>query len=108
MCEILNGQMSIFDLEEKEEIKIGFTKEQQDIIDKLKEKDWIEYSLYDNGIVVFLVKEPVNINVVPLGDVEKEYTIKDKYRSYFIKENGKTVCSFGLTRWNDPIKTIKN
>lgn len=107
MCEILNGQMSIFDLEEKEEIKIDITKEQQDIIDKLKEKDWIEYSLYDNGIVVFLVKEPVNIKVVPLGDVEKEYTIKDKYKSYFIKENGETDCSFGLTRWNDPIKNIK-
>lgn len=106
---MIDGQVSIFDLEEDEIIQTEFTKEQQDTIEKLKEKNWIEYSLYDNGMVIFIVKEQVNINVIPLDNIEKEYTIRDKYKSYFIKENGEVdCCGLGITRWNDPIKTIKN
>lgn len=106
---MIDGQVSIFDLEEDEIIQTEFTKEQQDTIDKLKEKNWIEYSLYNNGMVIFVVKEQVNINIILLEDIEKEYTIRDNYKSYFIKENGEVdCCGLGITRWNDPIKTIKN
>lgn len=106
---MIDGQVSIFDLEEDEIIQTEFTKEQQDTIEKLKEKNWIEYSLYDNGIVIFIVKEPVNIKVIPQGNVEQEYTIKDDYKSYFIKENGEIDCyGLDITRWNYSIKTIKN
>ncbi|MGG7160216.1 hypothetical protein [Clostridium baratii] len=106
---MIDGQVSIFDLEEDETIQTEFTKEQQDTIEKLKEKNWIEYSLYDNGMVIFIVKEQVNINVIPLENIEKEYTIRNNYKSYFIKANGKVdCCGLGITRWNNPIKTIKN
>lgn len=106
---MIYGQVSIFDLEDDEIIQTEFTKEQQDTIEKLKEKNWIEYSLYDNGMVIFIVKEQVNINVIPLENIEKEYTIRNNYKSYFIKENGEIdCCGLGVTRWNDPIKTIKN
>lgn len=104
---MIDGQVSIFDLEEDEIIQTEFTREQQNTIERLKKKNWIEYSLYDNGIVIFIVKEQVNINVIPQGNVEQEYTIKDDYKSYFIKENGEIDCyGLGITRWNDPIKVI--
>ncbi|BFK81297.1 hypothetical protein I3900191A7_14420 [Clostridium baratii] len=105
---MIDGQVSIFDLEEDETTQAEFTKEQQDTIEKLKEKNWIEYSLYNNGMVVFIVKEPVSIKVIPQGNVEQEYTIKDNYKSYFIKENGEIDCyGLGITRWNNPIKVIE-
>ncbi|WP_317411743.1 hypothetical protein [Clostridium baratii] len=105
---MIDGQVSIFDLEEDEIIQTEFTKEQQYTIEKLKEKNWIEYSLYDNGMVIFIVKEQVNINVIPLENIEKEYTIRDNYKSYFIKENGEVdCCGLGITRWKDPIKVIE-
>lgn len=105
---MIDGQVSIFDLEDDEMIQTEFTKEQQDTIEKLKEKNWIEYSLYDNGMVIFIVKEQVNINVIPLDNIEKEYTIRDNYKSYFIKENGEVDCfGVGITIWNDPIMVIK-
>lgn len=105
---MIDGQVSIFDLEEDEIIQIEFTKEQQDTIDKLKEKNWIEYSLYDNGMAICIVEEPVNIKIIPQGNVEQEYTIRDNYKSYFIKENGEVdCCGVGITRWNDPIKVIE-
>lgn len=105
---MIDGQVSIFDLEEDEIIQIEFTKEQQDTIDKLKEKNWIEYSLYDNGMSICIVEEPVNIKIIPQGNVEQEYTIKDNYKSYFIKENGQVDClGLGITRWSNPIMVIK-
>ncbi|OPF51530.1 hypothetical protein BH721_01445 [Clostridium baratii] len=104
---MIDGQVSIFDLEEDEIIQTEFTREQQNTIERLKKKNWIEYSLYDNGMAIVIVKEPVNINVIPQGNVEQEYTIKDDYKSYFIKENGEIDCyGLGITRWNDPIKVI--
>ena len=69
---MIDGQVSIFNLEEDEIIQTEFTKEQQDTIEKLKERNWIEYSLYDNGIVIFIVKEQVNIKVIPQGNVEQD------------------------------------
>ena len=104
---MIDGQVSIFDLKEDKIIQTEFTKEQKDTIEKLKEKNWIEYSLYDNGIVIFVVKGQVNINVIPQGNIEGKYIIRDNYKSYFIKENGEIDCyGLGITRWNDPIKVI--
>lgn len=105
---MIDGQVSIFDLEEDEIIQTEFTREQQNTIERLKKKNWIEYSLYDNGMAIVIVKEPVNINVIPQGNVEQEYTIRDNYKSYFIKENGEIDCyGLGITRWNHPIKIIE-
>lgn len=104
----MKGQVSIFDSEDDEIIQTEFTEEQQETIEKLKEKNWIEYSLYDNGMAIVIVKEPVNINVVPLENMERKYTIRDNYKSYFVKENGEIdCCGPGITRWNDPIKVIR-
>lgn len=59
-------------------------------------------------MVIFILKEQVNINVIPQGNVEQEYKIRDNYKSYFIKENGEIDCyGLGITRWNDPIKVIE-
>lgn len=50
-------------------------------------------------MVIFVVKEQVNINVILLEMIEKEYTIRDNYKSYFIKENGEIdCCGVGITR----------
>ncbi|MDH2337048.1 hypothetical protein [Clostridium perfringens] len=109
----IEGQASIFDLvqepkeEIKEEIKFDFTKEQIETIEKLKkEKEWIEYSLYKSGTVIFITKED-KINVIPQEDISKVFYIKDRYRSYFIKKNGEVdVIGIGITRWENPVKTI--
>ncbi|HHD2730849.1 hypothetical protein ACQPUH_01685 [Clostridium perfringens] len=105
----IEGQASIFDLvqEPKEEIKIEFTIEQLETIENLKkEKEWIEYSLYKSGTVIFITKEN-NIKVIPQGDITESFYIKDRYRSYFLKVNGEVdVIGIGITRWKKPIKTI--
>lgn len=105
----VEDQTSIFDLnqEPKEEITIEFTKGQLKIIEKLKkEKDWIKYSLYKRGTVIFITKED-NIKVIPQRDISKVFYIKDRYRSYFIKKNGEIdVIGIGITSWKNPVKTI--
>lgn len=105
----IEGQASIFDLvqEPKEEIKIDFTREQLETIENLKkEKEWIEYSLYKSGTVIFITKED-KINVIPQEDISKVFYIKDRYRSYFIKKNGEVdVIGIGITRWENLVKTI--
>ncbi|BDS17330.1 hypothetical protein JUM001_15640 [Clostridium perfringens] len=103
----IEGQASIFDLvqEPKEEIKIDFTIEQLKTIENLK-KEWIEYSLYKDGTVIFITKED-KIKVIPQEDINKAFYIKDRYRSYFIKKNGEVdVIGIGITRWKNPVKTI--
>lgn len=105
----IEGQASIFDLvqEPKEEIKIDFTIEQIETIEKLKkEKEWIEYSLYKSGTVIFITKED-KISVIPQEDISKVFYIKDRYRSYFLKVNGEIdVIGIGITKWENPVKTI--
>lgn len=94
----IEGQASIFDLvqEPKEEIKIDFTKEQLEIIEKLKkEKEWSEYSLYGSGKVLLITIE------------NKAYKVNDRNRTYFINTNGEiSVIGIGITRWENPVKTI--
>lgn len=109
-AENIEGQASIFDLvqEPKEKIKIEFTIAQLEAIEKLKkEKEWIEYSLYKNGTAIFITKEN-KLKVIPHGDISETFYIKDRYRSYFLKVNGEIdVIGIGITRWSNPVKTIK-
>lgn len=94
----IEGQASIFDLveEPKEEIKIEFTKDELETIEKLKkEKEWIEYSLYCSGKVLLITRE------------SKVYKVNDRNRTYFINTNGEIgVIGIGITRWENPVKTI--
>ncbi|NGT65641.1 hypothetical protein G6Z16_01875 [Clostridium perfringens] len=94
----IEGQASIFDLvqEPKEEIKIEFTKDQLETIEKLKkEKEWIEYSLYGSGKVLLITIE------------SKVYKVNDRNRTYFINTNGEIgVIGIGITRWKNSVKTI--
>ncbi|XZL50376.1 hypothetical protein ACSXBO_07320 [Clostridium perfringens] len=94
----IDGQASIFDLiqEPKEEIKIDFTMEQLETIENLKkEKEWIEYSLYGSGKVLLITIE------------SKVYKVNDRNRTYFINTNGEiSVIGIGITRWENPVKTI--
>lgn len=105
----VEDQASIFDLvqDSKEENKIDFTIEQLETIEKLKkEKEWIEYSLYKSGTVIFITKED-KIRVIPQGNISETFYIKDRYRSYFLKVNGEIdVIGIGVTRWENPVKTI--
>lgn len=105
----VENQASIFDLdqESKEKIEVNFTTEQLQTIEILKkEREWIEYSLYKNGAVVFITKED-RIKVIPQEDISKAFYIKDRYRSYFIKKNGEIdVIGIGITRWKNPVRTI--
>lgn len=97
----IEGQASIFDVvqEPKEEIKIDFTREQLETIENLKEKEWIEYSLYKSGTVIFITKED--------GFISEAIYIKDSHRSYFIKKNGEVnTIGIGITKWENPVKTI--
>lgn len=98
----IEDQASIFDLDQeaKEKIKIDFTREQLETIENLKkEKEWIEYSLYKSGTVIFITKEDRFIS-------EAIY-IKDRHRSYFIKKTGEVnTIGIGITKWENPVKTI--
>lgn len=105
----VEDQASIFDLDQEpnEENKIDFTTEQLEIIENLKkEKEWIEYSLYSSGKVLFITIEN-RLKVIPQGDESKSYYIKDRYRTYCINANGeKEWIGIGITRWKNPVKTI--
>ncbi|MDU7110690.1 MAG: hypothetical protein E6303_07780, partial [Clostridium perfringens] len=91
------GQITAFDLVEnqEEEVKVNFTKEQLETIEKLKEEtEWIEYSLYKSGMVIFITKEN-KIKVISQRNITSIFYIKDRYRSYFLKANGE-VDSIGI------------
>lgn len=73
---VLEGQVSAFDLvqDQEEEIKIDFTKEQLEVIERLKrEADWMGYSLYSSGQVLFTEKKDIKSKVVPMGEENKKY-----------------------------------
>lgn len=99
--ENIEGQITAFDLVEnqEEEVKVNFTKEQLETIEKLKEEtEWIEYSLYKSGMVIFITREILH-----------QFYIKDRYRSYFLKTNGEVDrIGIGITKWKNPVETINN
>ena len=107
--ENIEGQITAFDLVEnqEEEVKVNFTKEQLETIEKLKEEtEWIEYSLYKSGMVIFITKEN-KIKVIPQRNITEIFYIKDRYRSYFLKANGEVDrIGIGITKWKNPVKTM--
>ncbi|AOY53844.1 hypothetical protein [Clostridium perfringens] len=107
--ENIEGQITVFDLVEsqEEEVKVYFTKEQLETIEKLKEEtEWIEYSLYKSGMVIFITKEN-KIKVIPQRNITSIFYIKDRYRSYFLKTNGEVDrIGIGITKWKNPVKTM--
>lgn len=107
--ENIEGQITAFDLVEsqEEEVKVDFTKEQLETIEKLKEEtEWIEYSLYKSGMVIFITKEN-KIKVIPQRNITSIFYIKDRYRSYFLKTNGEVDrIGIGITKWKNPVKTM--
>lgn len=107
--ENIEGQITAFDLVEsqEEEVKVYFTKEQLETIEKLKEEtEWIEYSLYKSGMVIFITKEN-KIKVIPQRNITSIFYIKDRYRSYFLKTNGEVDrIGIGITKWKNPVKTM--
>lgn len=109
--ENIEGQITAFDLVEsqEEEVKVDFTKEQLETIEKLKEEtEWIEYSLYKSGTVIFITKEN-KIKVIPQRSITAIFYIKDRYRSYFLKANGEVDrIGIGITKWKNPVETINN
>ncbi|WP_283714761.1 hypothetical protein [Clostridium perfringens] len=109
--ENIEGQITAFDLVEnqEEEVKVNFTKEQLETIEKLKEEtEWIEYSLYKSGMVIFITKEN-KIKVIPQRNITSIFYIKDRYRSYFLKTNGEVDrIGIGITKWKNPVETINN
>lgn len=107
--EILKGQVSIFDLtqDHEKENKVGFTKEQLEVIEKLKRKtDWIEYNLYESGKVLFIEKKDINSKVVPMGDEEKTFYLRAQYLTHCIDREAKIICWLGKDKWDNPVKSI--
>lgn len=92
---------------QEEEVKVDFTKEQLETIEKLKEEtEWIEYSLYKSGTVIFITKEN-KIKVIPQRSITAIFYIKDRYRSYFLKVNGEVDrIGIGITKWKNPVEII--
>ena len=95
----------------EEEIIIKEINENQEkTLMNLKEnKEWIQIDLYKGGNVILIVREDVEMKVIPQGHIEKEFILENKNKSYFLNNNGEIIAiGLGITKWNDPIKTIIN
>lgn len=86
---MLDGQISIFDYETKEN---KITKLQQETIDNvLKNNTGCEVLLYESGVVgVIADYDPKEI--VPQGDERKRFKPKWKRKTYLINENGDVMA----------------
>ncbi len=107
--ENIEGQITAFDLVEsqEEEVKVEFTKEQLEVIEKLKrEAEWVEYSLYSSGQVLFTEKRDIKSKVVPMGEENKKYYLKAQCLTSCISASGESVCWLGKDKWANPVKTI--
>lgn len=105
--EVLEGQVSIFDSQQDQLKEVDFTKEQLEVIEKLKRKtDWMGYSLYSSGQVLFTEKKDIKSKVVPMGDESKSYYLRASYLTNCIDINGEVISWLGKTKWEDPVKSI--
>lgn len=86
---MLDGQLSIFDYETKEN---KITKLQQETIDNvLKNNTGCEVLLYESGVVgVIADYDPKEI--VPQGDERKRFKPKWRRKTYLINENGDVMA----------------
>ena len=85
---MLDGQLSIFDYETKEN---KITKLQQETIDKVLENNTgCEVLLYESGVVgVITDYDPKEI--VPQGDERKRFKPKWRRKTYLINGDGKVL-----------------
>lgn len=82
---MLDGQLSIFDYETKEN---QITAMQQKTIDKVVEENTgTEVLLYKSGVVGVIADYNPKI-IVPQGDVSKAFKPKDTKKTYLIREDG--------------------
>lgn len=86
---MLDGQISIFDYETKEN---KITKMQQETIDKvLKNNKGCEVLLYESGVVgVIADYDPKEI--VPQGDERKKFKPKWRRKTYLINGDGNVLA----------------
>ena len=82
---MLEGQISIFDCETKEN---KITDMQQKTIDKvLEENTGTEVFLYESGVVGVISDYDPEV-IVPQGDISKAFKPKDTKKTYLIREDG--------------------
>lgn len=82
---MLEGQISIFDFETKEN---KITDMQQKTIDKiLEENTGTEIFLYESGVVGVIADDDPEV-IVPQGDISKAFKPKDTKKTYLIREDG--------------------
>lgn len=82
---MLEGQISIFDCETKEN---KITDMQQKTIDKvLEENTGTEVFLYESGVVGVIADDDPEV-IVPQGDISKAFKPKETKKTYLIREDG--------------------
>ena len=82
---MLEGQISIFDCETKEN---KITDMQQKTIDKvLEENTGTEIFLYESGVIGVIADDDPEI-IIPQGDISKAFKPKDTKKTYLIREDG--------------------
>lgn len=82
---MLEGQISIFDCETKEN---KITDMQQKTIDKVLEGNTgTEVFLYESGVVGVIADDDPEV-IVPQGDISKAFKPKETKKTYLIREDG--------------------
>ena len=82
---MLEGQISIFDCETKENKIIDM---QQKTIDKvLEENTGTEIFLYESGVIGVIADDDPEI-IIPQGDISKAFKPKETRKTYLIREDG--------------------
>lgn len=82
---MLEGQISIFDCETKEN---KITDMQQKTIDKvLEENTGTEIFLYESGVIGVIADDDPEI-IIPQGDISKAFKPKETRKTYLIREDG--------------------
>ena len=85
MISVIEGQVSIFDYETKEN---KITDMQQKTIDKvLQENTGTEIFLYESGVVGVIADYDPEV-IIPQGDVSKAFKPKDTKKTYLILKDG--------------------
>ncbi|MDU4882715.1 hypothetical protein [uncultured Clostridium sp.] len=100
--EVIDGQVSIFDCETKEN---KITDMQQKTIDKvLGENTGTEVFLYESGVVGVIADDDPEI-IIPQGDISKAFKPKETRKTYLIREDGYILAiAVGEERKGERIK----
>ena len=85
MVSVLEGQVSIFDYETKEN---KITDMQQKTIDKvIQENTGTEVFLYESGVVGVIADYDPEV-IIPQGDVSKAFKLSETKKTYLILKDG--------------------